>query len=144
MANINPATTTTLEDFIEMRSIDEMTYYNFSILEVINGVEHLNHNLIEDYLEELKSACITVDLTLDQYKKYKYFPDLLSYDVYGSVQLDFIIMLLNDCIDPKEFDKKTVILPYARVSASFLNPVSSQEQLYIEPHRVQSGFTITL
>ena len=50
MANINPATTTTLEDFIEMRSIDEMTYYNFSILEVINGVEHLNHNLIEDYL----------------------------------------------------------------------------------------------
>ena len=72
MANINPATTTTLEDFIEMRSIDEMTYYNFSILEVINGVEHLNHNLIEDYLEELKSACITVDLTLDQYKKYKY------------------------------------------------------------------------
>ena len=123
MANINPATTTTLEDFIEMRSIDEMTYYNFSILEVINGVEHLNHNLIEDYLEELKSACITVDLTLDQYKKYKYFPDLLSYDVYGSVQLDFIIMLLNDCIDPKEFDKKTVILPYASVLASFLNTV---------------------
>ena len=129
MANINPATTTTLEDFIEMRSIDEMTYYNFSILEVINGVEHLNHNLIEDYLEELKSACITVDLTLDQYKKYKYFPDLLSYDVYGSVQLDFIIMLLNDCIDPKEFDKKTVILPYASVLASFLNTESSPTTL---------------
>ena len=63
MANINPATTTTLEDFIEMRSIDEMTYYNFSILEVINGVEHLNHNLIEDYLEELKSACINIKNT---------------------------------------------------------------------------------
>lgn len=144
MANINPATTTTLEDFIEMRSIDEMTYYNFSILEVINGVEHLNHNLIEDYLEELKSACITVDLTLDQYKKYKYFPDLLSYDVYGSVQLDFIIMLLNDCIDPKEFDKKTVILPYASVLASFLNTVYSKEQLYIEENRVKFGLTMNI
>lgn len=144
MANINPATTTTLEDFIEMKSIDEMTYYNFSILEVINGVEHLNHNLIEDYLEELKSACITVDLTLDQYKKYKYFPDLLSYDVYGSVQLDFIIMLLNDCIDPKEFDKKTVILPYASVLASFLNTVYSKEQLYIEENRVKFGLTMNI
>ena len=144
MANINPATTTTLEDFIEMRSIDEMTYYNFSILEVINGVEHLNHNLIEDYLEELKSACITVDLTLDQYKKYKYFPDLLSYDVYGSVQLDFIIMLLNDCIDPKEFDKKTVILPYASVLASFLNTVYSKAQLYIEENRVKFGLTMNI
>ena len=144
MANINPATTTTLEDFIEMRSIDEMTYYNFSILEVINGVEHLNHNLIEDYLEELKSACITVDLTLDQYKKYKYFPDLLSYDVYGSVQLDFIIMLLNDCIDPKEFDKKTVILPYDSVLASFLNTVYSKEQLYIEENRVKFGLTMNI
>ena len=144
MANINPATTTTLEDFIEMRSIDEMTYYNFSILEVINGVEHLNHNLIEDYLEELKSACITVDLTLEQYKKYKYFPDLLSYDVYGSVQLDFIIMLLNDCIDPKEFDKKTVILPYASVLASFLNTVYSKEQLYIEENRVKFGLTMNI
>ena len=144
MANINPATTTTLEDFIEMRSIYEMTYYNFSILEVINGVEHLNHNLIEDYLEELKSACITVDLTLDQYKKYKYFPDLLSYDVYGSVQLDFIIMLLNDCIDPKEFDKKTVILPYASVLASFLNTVYSKEQLYIEENRVKFGLTMNI
>ena len=144
MANINPATTTKLEDFIEMRSIDEMTYYNFSILEVINGVEHLNHNLIEDYLEELKSACITVDLTLDQYKKYKYFPDLLSYDVYGSVQLDFIIMLLNDCIDPKEFDKKTVILPYASVLASFLNTVYSKEQLYIEENRVKFGLTMNI
>ena len=144
MANINPATTTTLEDFIEMRSIDEMTYYNFSILEVINGVEHLNHNLIEDYLEELKSTCVTVDLTLDQYKKYKYFPDLLSYDVYGSVQLDFIIMLLNDCIDPKEFDKKTVILPYASVLASFLNTVYSKEQLYIEENRVKFGLTMNI
>ena len=144
MANINPATTTTLEDFIEMRSIDEMTYYNFSILEVINGVEHLNHNLIEDYLEELKSACITVDLTLDQYKKYIYFPDLLSYDVYGSVELDFIIMLLNDCIDPKEFDKKTVILPYASVLASFLNTVYSKEQLYIEENRVKFGLTMNI
>ena len=125
-------------------AIDETTYYNFSILEVINGVEHLNHNLIEDYLEELKSACITVDLTLDQYKKYKYFPDLLSYDVYGSVQLDFIIMLLNDCIDPKEFDKKTVILPYASVLASFLNTVYSKEQLYIEENRVKFGLTMNI
>ena len=36
MAQYNPATTYTLQDFIDMRNIDDMTYYNFSILEVIN------------------------------------------------------------------------------------------------------------
>ena len=69
---------------------------------------------------------------------------MLSYDVYGSVQLDFIIMLLNDCIDPKEFDKKTVILPYASVLASFLNTVYSKEQLYIEENRVKFGLTMNI
>ena len=36
MAISNPALTYTLDDFISMKISDDMTYYNFSILEVIN------------------------------------------------------------------------------------------------------------
>lgn len=135
MAQHNPATTYTLQDFINMRNIDDMTYYNFSILEVINGVQHLNHNLVEDYLPHLLSTCETVPLSDTEYKRYKYRPDLLAYDLYGSVQLDFVLLLLNDMIDPKEFDVKTVKLPYASILNTFLNDIYSKESTYINQNR---------
>lgn len=139
MAIQNPALTYTLDDFISMQISDDMTYYNFSILEVINGVEHLDSNLVEIYLEELKSKCIPVQFSEEQLKKYKYNADLLAYDLYGSVQLDFVILLLNDMYDPKEFSKKNIILPHASVLSKFLNDIYSKEEGYIQQNRAYCG-----
>lgn len=139
MAQHNPAITYTLQDFINMRNIDDMTYYNFSILEVINGVEHLDHNLVEDYLPHLLNVCETVSLSDEEYKKYKYCPDLLAYDLYGSVQLDFVILLLNDMIDPKEFNIKTVKLPYSSGLSVFLNDIYTKESSYINKNRADNN-----
>lgn len=142
MANHDPSLTYTLEDFISMQISDDMTYYNFSILEVIDGVEHLDHNIVEDYIDELSKSCITVEFTQDEYKKYRYYPDLLSYDLYKTVQLDFIIMMLNDMIDPKEFDIKRVKLPYASTLSAFLNRVYSKESNYINSNRSENGLLL--
>lgn len=139
MAISNPALTYTLDDFISMQIYDDMTYYNFSILEVINGVEHLDSNLVEIYLEELKSQCISVQFSEEELKKYKYNADLLAYDLYGSVQLDFVILLLNDMYDPKEFTKKNVILPHSSTLSKFLNDVYSKEEGYIKQNRADYG-----
>ena len=139
MAISNPALTYTLDDFISMQIYDDMTYYNFSILEVINGVEHLDSNLVEIYLEELKSQCISVQFSEEELKKYKYNADLLAYDLYGSVQLDFVILLLNDMYDPKEFTKKNVILPHSSTLSKFLNDVYSKEEVYIQQNRADYG-----
>ena len=139
MAISNPALTYTLDDFISMQISDDMTYYNFSILEVIDGVEHLDSNLVEIYLEELKSQCISVQFSEEELKKYKYNADLLAYDLYGSVQLDFVILLLNDMYDPKEFTKKNVILPHSSTLSKFLNDVYSKEEGYIQQNRADNG-----
>ena len=139
MAISNPALTYTLDDFISMQISDDMTYYNFSILEVIDGVEHLDSNLVEIYLEELKSQCVSVQFSEEELKKYKYNADLLAYDLYGSVQLDFVILLLNDMYDPKEFTKKNVILPHSSTLSKFLNDVYSKEAGYIQQNRADYG-----
>ena len=139
MAISNPALTYTLDDFISMQISDDMTYYNFSILEVIDGVEHLDSNLVEIYLEELKSRCISVLLTEEELKKYKYNPDLLAYHLYGSGQLDFVILLLTDMYDPKEFSKKNIILPHSSTLSNFLNQVYSKEEGYIQQNRDDYG-----
>ena len=139
MSISNPALTYTLDDFISMQISNDMTYYNFSILEVIDGVEHLDSNLVEIYLEELKSQCISVQFSEEELKKYKYNADLLAYDLYGSVQLDFVILLLNDMYDPKEFTKKNVILPHSSTLSKFLNDVYSKEEGYIQQNRADYG-----
>lgn len=132
---LNPALTHTLEEFIAMRNNDDLTYFNFSIIEKINGIKLLDHNLIEDYLDELVSISINCELNRDQYNKYKYSPDLLSYDVYGTTQLDFVILLINDMIDPKEFDLKTIKLPYASKMKLVMQSIYNSEQDYINQNR---------
>lgn len=135
MKKEEPAKTYTLDDFIACKSTDDLTYYNLSIIEVVEGVEHTDHNLVESYLSELLQLCLTVELTTAEYKKYKYHPDLLAYDIYGSTQLDFCILLANDCIDPKEFIKKKLFLPRNSDLYTFLNMVYSKETKYIRNNR---------
>ena len=139
MATRTPATTYTLDSFIQMKVADDMTYYNFSILEVNGNVQHLDQNIVEDYIPELTDMSVEIELTDDEYRKYKYAPDLLAYDVYGSVQLDFILLLVNDMIDPKEFDRKKIKLPYASKLSRFLNSVYSGEYNYISMNRSELG-----
>lgn len=119
----NPAQTYTLEQFILMKNTDDMTYNNFSIYGLIDGQKVLESNLIDEYIDELVAISSIVQLTDQEYKKYKYAPDLLAYDVYGSVQLDFIVLAANDMIDPKDFNLKRLKLPTVSRLREFLNEV---------------------
>lgn len=139
-ANVtDSALTYTIDDFISMKIADETTYHNFSIVEVVDGIELLDHNVIEDYLDELQSICVEVPLDQDQYNKYKYAPDLLAYDIYGSTQLDFIVMYVNDIIDPREFDMKKIKLPYSSALKEFLSEVYNSESGYISQNRADNN-----
>lgn len=137
----NPALTHTLDDFINMKYSDELTFSNFSIIEVLDGIQLLDHNVIDDYIAELEEMCVNCTLEIDQYKKYKYAPDLLAFDVYGSTQLDFIILMANDMIDSKEFDLKTVKLPYASQLKTFMSSIYNAEQDYIAQNRADNGLS---
>lgn len=138
----NPSLTYTLDDFISMKISDNMTYYNFSILEKINNVQHLDTNLVEVYLDELKKNIVNIKLSETEYSRYKYNPDLLAYDLYGSVQLDFVILLLNDMYDPKEFTKRSINLVYASDLSKFLNIIYTKENRYISQNRIDNNILI--
>lgn len=139
MINSTPAKTITLDDFIEMKPADTMTYYNFSILNVIDNVSHLDRNLIEEYIDVINLDAIEVQLSVEEYKKYKYAPDLLAYDIYGSTQLDFLILLLNDMINPKQFNKKNIKLLYSSKLVELLDIIYSKESNYIQQNRYENG-----
>lgn len=145
MANSNRKTDTatlhTLEEFIAEKYNDQLTYRNFSILEKIDGIEVVSQCLVDDYLQELDKISLKITLSNDEYRKYKYAPDILAYDVYGSTQLDFVIMFINDMIDPKEFDLKTIKLPYASLLNNVLNDIYNTNAGYIEQNRDDNNIT---
>ena len=132
----NPALTNSLDDFIVEGQTDELTYHNFSITRKTNYAEFSDTTLIDLYLQELKTICIEIpieNVTPAQISKYKYQPDLLAYDIYGSTQLDFIVLICNGIIDPKEFDFKikSLYLPKASALMELLSQIYRSESDWV-------------
>lgn len=137
-----PEKTYTVQEFIESGSgANEVTYHNFSLLyqrESITGdiIQIPFENIINDYMEEIREQCVTVKLSDMEKIKYFYNPDLLSYDCYGTINLDFLIMKINGIIDPKEFDLATLkLLPSTAILSELMSSIYNAEASYIEKNR---------
>lgn len=104
-----PAATTTIEEFIESGAGITITYPSLSFTDMLsNGTWVSVHDVINDYIDELREYCVNVKLTQDQQFIYHYKPKLLCYDIYGNPELYFIILLINDMADVKEFTKPVI------------------------------------
>lgn len=104
-----PQKTTTIEEFILSGEGVVLSYSNLSFLDkVSNGTLVTIRNAISDYIDELKNASVNVELTYEQQLAYFYKPKLLCYDIYGNPELYFVILLINDMADVKEFTKPVI------------------------------------
>lgn len=118
-----PQNTTTIEEFIESGKGISITYPSLSFLDIMsNGTQVSVLNVINDYIKEIKNACITVELSKEEQNAYFYKPKLLCYDVYGNPELYFIILLLNDMADVKEFTKPNILM----LKKSYMSIILSQ------------------
>ena len=103
-----PSNSYTVEQFIALGRGVSITYDAFSYKEILsNGTESSVLNVINDYLTEINDYVVEVHLDNDEYRKYRYKPKLLCNDIYGNPELYFIILLINDMADVKEFNKRT-------------------------------------
>ena len=137
----SPEKTYTVQDFIESNSgTNEVTHHNFSLLyqREKDGVvlQIPFENIIDDYIEEIREQCVTIQMTDMERLKYFYNPDLLSFDCYGTINLDFLIMKINGIIDPKEFDLVTLkLLPSKVILSELMSSIYNAELKYIEKNR---------
>lgn len=134
MAN-NAADTYTLEDFISMGADDNLQYHQFITKYYRYGMEFLKYNILDFYLKELKKLCVKVNTISNEEKvKYMYAPHILSYDLYGTTNLDFIILLCNNMISPNEFNfkKKYLYLPKPEELKYFLSEVYNANTILFE------------
>lgn len=142
MAKINyPSSTSntamTIEDFINLQRTDEITYYNYSILEYLNGFDMFITNLLYDYEDELRDIAVRIELSDLERAQYRYKPNLLAYKLYGSPQMGFILMMLNNIIDPKEFDFDYIIALKKSDLLQILSRIKSVNLEFIRNNRAK-------
>lgn len=141
--------TYTVEDFIELgRNIDDMQYSKFAIFAKLVGEQNTENyllypesNVLYDYEEELKKLCQSIVMTDDEFIKYRYKPKLLSYDLYGSTELYFVILFINGMCSIKEFDRKNIKLLSKQYMLELLQSVYNAEKNYINTNRSSVDYT---
>lgn len=61
-------------------------------------------NLFEQYYEILLENTVVVTLTDDEYLKYRFKPKVLSFDLYGTIELHYLLLRLNNVYSVTNFD----------------------------------------
>lgn len=69
---------------------------------------------------------------IDFDRKYKFRPDYLSFDEYGTVILDQLLMYVNNIFSPEDFELSKVIIPTLEAIVTMLQdnfPDKDQDEL---------------
>lgn len=108
---MKPEETYTLQSFINSKSQSSIDYSTLSVfIETSNDVRLIVSNVLHDYRTELEAYSKTINLDDEEgsYDKYYMSPMLLSYRLYGTPYLDYILMFLNKVYDVKQWTMKKV------------------------------------
>lgn len=104
----------TITEFISQYNSEEIISSAFFLKQVfdVDGDKMLVNlnNLVMKYMSELKDIKVKVTLTTEEYRKYQYNPKVLSYDIYGTTELWFLILEANELHSASQFDLKTLYL----------------------------------
>lgn len=133
-----PANTTTIEEFINSGKNISLDYEVFSFLETMSNNTTVSvFNVVNDYIGELRRASVLVHLQDDEYRKYAYKPKLLCHDIYGNPELYFIILLMNDMADVKEFNKRNIYMLSKEYMSTLTSYIYNSEHKAIEVYNDQ-------
>ena len=105
----------TLSQFIAQYNSEEITssaFYLKQVFEKSDGSKMLLNfnNLAIKYMPELKYIKTKVSLSNNEYAKYKYNPKLLSFDLYGTTELWFLILEANELHSATQFNNQVIYL----------------------------------
>lgn len=113
MATSTQSGVSTLTEFIEEFNVESIKVNSFFLKEVFdryNGEKAVmsGDSIITKYLDELRGDTHTVALSDEEFAKYQYNPKLMSFDVYGTTELWFLILLANELYSATQFNMQTL------------------------------------
>lgn len=102
----------TIKETIELGKELEITSNTLHYKKVITNSNNENFifsisSIFDKYYELMKERTMVIELTDAEYRKYIYKPKLLSLDLYGTTELDFLLLRLNNMTSCIYFNKQT-------------------------------------
>lgn len=131
----------TLDQFVRNKPSNKTSYYSLSLLENNSeyNIQYDVHNVLSDYILELKELSQEITLSDEEYRTYRFRPKLLANYLYGNGELYFIILWLNDMWSVKQFDLRKVKLISKTELSEFLSKVNSSEKSFIKTYNQSSS-----
>ena len=107
----------TLDDFIREYGSEDLRVDAFHLKQVFWEEGKMKHkmivnsdNIADKYAVELEENKRSIELNTKEYYKYRYNPKLLSYDIYGTTELWFFILMANELYTAIEFNLHKLVL----------------------------------
>lgn len=128
-------TTSTIQEFINSAPSNSITYESTSFLEKFSTLTLVSYNIFNDYLDEMLELSVSVTLSDEEYNRYVYRPKLLAYDVYGSTEIYFLILMLNNICNVKEFNFRKVKMLRVEDLEKVISSVYNSEKYRLDLNR---------
>lgn len=131
--------THSLQEFIALgKSVDIYDYLRFSMVESRGGTKVVIHNVLDDYVLEMKDQAILVHLSPKQVDEYRYNPKKLSWKMYGTTTLYHVILKLNNLASTHDFNLRSgkLLLFSPGVMEDVIASVYSSERYAIQTYNV--------
>lgn len=132
--------TYSIDEFISEGATSSLfTYDNFLLKDKDTDTDEIVpiYNLLHDYYDELMAMSVLGVMSDQNYIKYQYRPRLLAYDLYGNTDLYFLLLMLNNISNPKEFTMKKVRLIQKEKINQILSYIYSAEEDNITNNRAK-------
>lgn len=91
-------------------------------------------NILQKYFDELRQTMYTKTFTEEEFRKYKYNPKVLSYDLYGNTELWFLILYMNQMKSVTEFNRMTIKIFYSSILGK-INEIMDMEAVNIRSNQ---------
>lgn len=108
MNSTTPHETYNLIDFITEGVDSEISVATTSYLLNINDTIITTSSIFDSYIDFIMPNTVLISLTDEEYEKYKFDPKLLSLELYGTMELWFLLLKINRCSSLFEFKSKLV------------------------------------
>jgi hypothetical protein len=97
-----------IDDFIKSYKEESLSFPTLHLKEVNNKLDNskivlLSDSIMDKYTDILDDYVITKTLTDTEFNKYQCNPKLLSYDLYGTVELWFLLLNVNQITSSTQF-----------------------------------------
>lgn len=123
--------TSTIKSMIEAGKGMQNTANDFHFKHVIENSKGekfiVNMNaLFEKYYSLMLDNAVMVTLSNEDYHKYRYKPKIMSLDLYGTTELYFLLLRLNNMVSVTQFDR-TELKVFDQSIVKILNEISIHE-----------------